>query len=310
MARLGGNFPFPIANIAEGGTRIDLNSGGVFVLPGDQYLITTDASTVVQYWDPQSGGWVNILGHSSGGDITADGANYRILNDTGTISAGVIANGTAAGLTNGIGPTQTGITATISASPAAPTGQATAYVIVGGSVAAPTVTQAGSGFTAAPLIVIDPPPLGGIQATAHATMTAGGGIASIVMDNAGAGYIGSPNFWVLPQNATYTGSPVALAPGVFPAAPVPAPGLVNQLNAAPGNQNISPSGALLTPVALTGSGLLTGFVRVNWGALYTGTPTVALVNSGGGSLGTAAITLSAVTAAAVGTVLCQPRIST
>ena len=304
MARMGGLFPFPIGNINEGGTRIDLPSGGVFVLPANQYLVATDASSVVQWWDPQGTNWQTLWGHSNGGDVTADGCNYRILNDTGVISTGAIANGTAAGLTNGIGPI-TGVTAALSAAPAGGT-TGTAYVIVGGSVAAPTVTQAGSGFTCAPVIVIDPPPVGGIQATAHATMTAGG-IASIVMDNVGAGYIASPNFWILPQNPTYTGAPSGA--GQFAAAPFPPPGIVYPSNAAPGNQNIGPAGAQLTSIALTGSGVITGFVRVNWGAGYTGTPTVALANSGGGTLGTAAITLSAVTAAAIATVLITPRIA-
>ena len=307
MARMGGLFPFPIAQVAEGGTRIDLPSGGVFVLPANQYLVATDASSQVQWWDPQGTNWQTLWGHSNGGDITADGCNYRILNDTGVISAGTIANGTAAGLTNGIGPI-TGVTAALSA-PGAGGITGTAYVIIGGSVQAPTVTQAGSGFIAPPLIVIDPPPVGGIQATAHATMTAigGGGISTIVMDNVGAGYIASPNFWIIPQNPTYAGGPSGA--GQFAAATFPPPGTVNAANAVPGNQNLTPSGALLTSAALTGSGVITGFIRVNWGALYTGTPTVALANAGGGSLGTAAITLSAVTAAAIATVLITPRIA-
>jgi hypothetical protein len=304
MARTGGLFPFPQANVAEGGSRIDLASGGVFVLPGNQYLIVTDASTQVQAWDPILTSWLTLVANSQEGDITADGCNYRLFNNTGTISAGVIANGTAAGLTNGIGPI-TGVTAAISAAPAGGV-TGTAYVIVGGAVAAPTVTQAGSGFTIPPLIVIDPPPTGGIQATAHAVMTAGT-IASIAIDNPGAGYIASPNFWIIPQNATYAGAPSGA--GQFAAAPFPPPGTVFPTNAVAGNQNIGPTGAQLTSVALTSSGLITGFVRVNFGAGYTGTPTVTLANSGTGSLGTAAITLSAVTAAAIGTATIWPRIA-
>lgn len=303
MARLGGLFPFPIANVNEGGSRVDLPSGGVFVFPANQYLVTTDANTQIQVWDPVLTSWVVLIANSQQADITADGANYRLFNNTGTISAGVIANGTAAGLTNGIGPV-TGVTAAISAAPAGGfTG--TAYVIVGGSVGAPTVTQAGSGFTIAPLIVIDPPPIGGIQATAHAVMS-GGTIASIAMDNVGAGYIGPPNFWIIPQNPTYAGGPSGA--GQFAAALFPPPGIIFPSNAVAGNQNIGPAGAQLTSVALTGSGVITGFVRVNFGAGYTGTPTVALANSGGGSLGTAAITLSAVVAAAIGTATVFPRI--
>jgi hypothetical protein len=179
-------------------------------------------------------------------------------------------------------------------------------VIIGGAVAAPTVTQAGSGFTVAPVIVIDPPPIGGIQATAHAVMT-GGGIASVAIDNPGAGYIGTPNFWIMPQNPTYAGG--TSGAGQFAAAPAVPPGIIFPSNAVAGNQNIGPVGAQLTPAALTSSGLITGFVRVNFGAGYTGTPTVVLANSGGGTLGTAAITLAAVTAAAIGTAIIAPRIA-
>ena len=168
--------------------------------------------------------------------------------------------------TNGIGFAQTGAAIAFSA-PGTGGILATGYVIVGGSVAAPTLTQAGSGFLVPPLIVIDPPPAGGIQATAYAVLTAAGALSAVTMDNVGGGYAATPNFWIIPQPALYQGgTQQGTAAGA-----VPAPGLVSQTNAVPGNQNIGAgtTGALLTPVALTGSGTLTGLVITNNGGGYT-----------------------------------------
>jgi hypothetical protein len=307
MARIGGQFPFPIAQVAEGGTRISLASGGVYTLPANQYLVITDANSVLQYWDPQKTEWTTLYGHNAAGDVTADGCNYRLFNDSGTLGLGAltVANGTAAGLTNGIGAAS-GVSIAFTGVAGFPT--ATAYAIVGGAVAAPTVTQTGSGFTAPPLIIIDPPPVGGIQAQAVATVTAGGGINAVTVTVPGAGYQASPNFWIAPQTAGYTGG--VSGAGSFPAAPFPPGGIVAQANALPGNQNIGTgtAGALLTPVALTGSGTITGAVKVVWGG-GTGAGAMAstLTNAGAGALGTAAISGTA-TAPANATVILSPRV--
>jgi hypothetical protein len=308
MGRLGGNFPFPIAQVAEGGTRITLGSGGVYVLPANQYLIITDGNSVVQYWDPQAGVWQTLVGHSSFSDITADGCNYRILNDSGTLGQPVVAGpNNSTGYTNGIGPVQTGITIGVPASPTASmTGSA--YAIVGGVVGTPTVTQTGSGFQSPPLVVIDPPPVGGIQAVAHANLTAGGGIASITVDQGGAGYQTSPNFWLAPMPPYYTGAPSA--GGAIAASPFPPGGIVAQANALPGNQNIGTgaAGALITPVALTGSGVIQAVRIVNFGGLYVGAQTLT-VNGGGGTIGTTTVTSTPPGAVAVATVILSPRIN-
>jgi hypothetical protein len=308
MARIGGQFPFPIAQVVEGGTRLSLPSGGVFVLPANQYLIITDANSVVQYWDPQKTEWATLYGHSSGGDVTSDGCNYRILNDSGTLGLGAlaVANGTAAGLTNGIGAAG-GISVTFPGVVGFPT--PTGYAIVGGAVAAPTVTQAGSGFTAQPTIIIDPPPVGGIQAQAVCTVTAGGGINTVTVTVPGAGYATSPNFWIMPEAPYYTGAPSG--GGTFAASPFPPGGIVSQANALPGNQNIGTgtTGALLTPVALTGSGTITGAVKVNWGGgAGAGAVAGTLVVTGAGSAGTATIAGTA-TAPANATVILSPRVN-
>ena len=63
----------------------------------------------------------------------------------------------------------------------------------------------GSGYTEAPTVVIDPPPAGGIQATAEAILSTGGSIDSITIDTAGSGYTYPPiaifNAGNVPSNA-------------------------------------------------------------------------------------------------------------
>jgi hypothetical protein len=165
------------------------------------------------------------------------------------------------------------------------------------------VTQAGSGFLVPPVLVIDPPPPGGIQATAIAVMTAAGssGIASVTMVNAGAGYAATPNFWIVPQTPIYQGGPS----GGVAAGAVPAPGLVYPGNALSGNQNTSATGAQLTSIALTGSGTLLGIHMYQSGGGYTSAPAVTFTGGAGGVASTA---LVAVTSNANSTCLIQPRV--
>lgn len=296
MAQVRGAFPYPFAQPQEGGGVIVLGGGGLWYPPSGEWLMTLPASNMVfEWWNPIANSWVTVLNASD--YISSDGYNLRLRNTTGSIASAPITNAGSGGV-NGIGFAATGVNIGFSA-PSAGGTTATGYVIIGGSVAAPTITQAGSGFLAPPLVVIDPPPVGGIQATATALLTAGGGIASITMANVGGGYAASPNFYLIPQSAYYQGAPS----GGVAAAPVPAPGLVFPTNAVAGNQNTSSVGAQLTPIALTGSGTVTGLIMINNGAVYTGTPTATITGAGA-----AASTLAAVTAAAVATATVQPRV--
>jgi hypothetical protein len=301
MAMIGGAFPKPIAQVSEGGSKIVLGSGGVWYFPAGEYVVFTDAQSIVQRWDPQDQIWLSVIPVSSGGFISVDGFNFRILNTTGIVTGNTLTAGS--GMTNGIGAVQTGVSVAFGASNTTGYPTATGYVIIGGSVAAPTVTQAGSGFLIPPAIVIDPPPPGGIQASAIAVMTAAGssGIASITMVNAGGGYLTSPNFWIIPQTPIYQGGPSGgVAAGV-----IPSPGLVFPTNAVPGNQNTSPVGAQLTPIALTGSGTLLGIHMINVGGGYTSAPSATFT---GGSGGVASTPLVATTTLANSTTLIQPRV--
>jgi hypothetical protein len=304
MARLGGAFPFPLAQVGEGTARLSLGSGGVWYFPAGEYIVTVDANTVIQRWDPTEQVWVSFLPSAAnqGAYVNCDGFNYRLLNNTGVVSGNTISNA-GSGMTNGIGSAATGVSIGYTASSTTGYPTALGYVIIGGSVAAPTVTQAGSGFLVPPAIVIDPPPPGGIQASAIAVMTAAGssGIASITMVNAGAGYATTPNFYIIPQPNLYQGG----TSGGVAAGAVPAPGLVYPTNAVPGNQNTSATGAQLTSAALTGSGTLLGVHMYQVGGGYTAAPTVSFT---GGAGGVAVTALVAVTSLANSSVLIQPRV--
>jgi hypothetical protein len=284
MSRIGQIKPYPFPSAQTGDGTVTLASGCVYVLPSGVWFVRCGANIRIEDMDPISQQWLPIEGGAlGGGPVSADGCNVRIHNITGTVTINLTAAGS--GGTNGIGFAATGVAVAIAASPSGlPGSNATAYAVVGGSVAAPTVTQPGSGFVTPPLIMTDPPPPGGVQATAYATLTSGGGIASITMDNVGAGYTFSPTFYIIPMPAVYQGSPIG--GGAAPIDPWPAPGIVHPNNLPQGsiyqpNQSAG-LGALLTSNALTGSGTITALGLLNAGAGYVTTaPAVTITGIGG-----------------------------
>lgn len=301
MARIGGAFPLPLAQVQEGGSRIELPSGGMFYFPPGEYIVSNDTHCQIEFFDGQSQTWQILYPVSTGGYLSADGYNFRAHNIYGSATATTISTA-GSGMTNGIGSAATGVSMGVAASDTSGYPTVTLFPIIGGSVQAPTVTQGGTGFLVPPLIVIDPPPQGGIQATAYAVLSSGA-ISTVTMDNVGAGYTASPNFWIIPQAASYQGGPAGgVAAGV-----IPSPGIVAPGNAVPGNQNTSQStGALLTSAALTGSGTLTGIGVINPGGGYTtASPTVTFT---GGSGSVAATVTIGHNTNVRGVVICQPRV--
>lgn len=288
MSRIGGAFPFPITDPIFGGGRVTLPSGGIFYPPSGNYVWSSGAVTQLQTFDPVQGAWITYADPLAGTcAFDCDGFNWRLINLSGTVQGALITNA-GSGATNGIGSAATGVSVTFAA-PASPGQTATAYPIVGGAVVAPTVSQAGSGFLVPPDVVIDPPPYGGIQATAICTLTApGGGIASVTMVNAGAGYSAVPNFYLLPQAGSYQGAPQGgIAAGAFPP-----PGLVSPQNTVPSVAPIFLTGtgnALLNAATLTGSGTVTAVGMILNGSLYTGTTIPAVTISGAGAAAATAV---------------------
>jgi hypothetical protein len=295
MAQMRGFFPLPLGGLQNTGSPnvVTLASGGLYVVPAGEFLITTGSQTVIDWWDPTNQIWRNYSGPNSWEQISSDGCNFRLVNMSGICVGGSITNAGSGG-TNGIGPIQTGTTVTFAA-PAAGGALATAigYAVVGGSVPAPTVTQGGSGFVAPPLIACDPPPLGGVQATFTSTISAAGVLTAVTQLNPGAGYTSIPQFYIVPQPQFYQGA--IKFPGDTAIPVIPAPGLINPANVWTGainqpNIQTGTTGALLTGVALTGSGTLTAIVMTAFGNGYRGDTVPAISFAGGGLAGGVAAT--------------------
>ena len=288
MSRTGGIFPFPPLGAIAPDVPITLPSGGTFTIPKGNWLVAPGVDTRVQWMDPINFTFRSMQGQYGGGMISSDGCNYRLLNISGTVqSLAVTAAGS--GATNGIGAAQTGVAVSIAAAPGGGPYNATAYAIVGGEVVAPTITQAGSGFVSPPLVVCDPPPPGGVQATGTVTLSSAGIITGFTIDNPGAGYLVSPQWYIFPEPAVYYGSPIA---GVGPD-PWPATGLIHPSMQPPGTvfqNNLNAAlGALLTANPLTGSGTVTALMVLDPGGGYTGTAPAVTITGAGAATGTATI---------------------
>jgi len=176
---------------------VSLGAGSGYNIPPNNYMVTPGPYSSLQYLDPVTKVWRTIGASSSLAPYLADsdGGNYRLKNLSGCVIGALITNA-GSGLTNGIG------TVTIAASAG---GSAWTSVVGGAINATVAITTAGTLYTYPPILVIDAPPVGGIQATAHCTVT-GGAIASVVVDDQGAGYTAAPKITVINDPRDTTGS--------------------------------------------------------------------------------------------------------
>ena len=186
-----------------------------------------------------------------------------------------------------------------------------------------SIVNAGSGYTVAPIVTIDPPTLpGGIQATAVATISSNGVVTAITITNAGSGYSVTPAVSLFPNlgGIGYTNVPgingndniVSLIPLTGTVGPngtyfataivtsVTATGAITGLQLLDGGKysiGSSPNGLIeLTVVSATGVGTgatlnATGFVNAvnltSLGSGYTSAPTISF--NGGSGIGATAI---------------------
>ena len=290
--RMGGPFPFNPA----GSFPVSLGPGQYFYPPAGNYLVSLGGQTLLQTWDPINSNWRNLSpAPQATTAISVDGYNYRLINWSGVVAGALITNAGSGGV-NGIGPTATGTSVAVAAPGG--TGQtAKGYVVIGGAVGTAggsmTVTQAGSGFVVPPLILVDAPPVGGVQCTAISTITAGGALNSVTIVNPGAGYTSVPNVYVIPQFLDYPGQPtlpggagqtlyfppgqIAIGPGSAAPGVLPQTFMQGLTAAFP-----TSAGALVTAPALAGSGTLTAIVLTDAGSAYN--TTVPAISFSGGSL--------------------------
>ena len=165
-----------------------LPAGETYVIPPGNYFAQMGAYSELQFLDPVTGIWRTQIAAGDTGVIQCDGANFRLANLTGCPVAAVITSATLTGAVTGIGATATTITVTPSS------GSSTWAPVIGGAISATCVTgvtgsSVGAGYLFPPTCIVSAPPPGGLQATAHCTVTGGTLLAAqVTIDNQGAGY--------------------------------------------------------------------------------------------------------------------------
>jgi len=278
--RLGGAF-----QIGEQPYQVPLAGGAAYYIPEGNYTAVLGPYTALEFWDWQQQQWTVISGPQTYGTtgsypmaFLTDGYNYRLRNVSGTVKSTSITGAGSAG-TNGIGTAATGVTIGVTAAPS--TGiTASFFPIVGGQIgSSATITAAGSGLVAPPLLVVQPPPPGGIQATMTCVVTAGA-VSAVTVVNQGAGYTAVPQVLVVPQLPSYAGA-TPPSPGTLPVLGTQDFGtLVTQWNPVFGAyfKNIGAFTTLpvITAGALAGSGTLTGIGIFLPGIGYTSAPTLTI----------------------------------
>jgi hypothetical protein len=238
-----------------GPNYIGLPSGASYLIPSGTFLIIPGATSTLQFLDPIKGVWVSLdAGAVNGEFVNSDGSNYRLIN---TIALPTSATVTTPG---------TGYTSAPIVSPSA--GSSVWRSVVGGALTL-AIGTGGSGYQAVPIVLIDAPPAGGVQAVAYATLTAGV-VTGLTLLNAGAGYTAPPNVYIVPSSTDLS---------------------ANIVNAT-------------ATAALTGAGTVTAVLLQNPGMPITAVPTLSF--TGGGGASAAATVVTNTTTAGTDTVTIQP----
>lgn len=249
---------------AKKANTISLPTGGQYVLPSGQYLVRLGHLVVVQFYDGLTGIWRTFANSAQSGFefISADGANIRLFNPTGTVAGAYVTNG-GSSYPNGIYPYGTlasgsYVLATASA------GLGNFSVVVGGAInTSVTVTTAGAGYNYPPQLLFSDPPAGGVKASAIAVVSAGA-ISSVTVVNQGAGYTSAPTITVVPDP----------------------------------RDTITTQAALTVNATLANSGRVTAvLLGTSGGAGYAATPTISFSASAGSSAAATAVMCYTVTAA-------------
>ena len=249
---------------------ISLSAGETWTFPSGTWWVQPGPYTFLQWLDPVSNTFkVRPCAAQSTQFINSDGTNFRLANTTGCVIGAVITTATCTAAVNGIG------TAINLVSCVASAGGSTWQTVVGGAITQ-TLTSAsttnsnnaGSGYTYIPIVIIDAPPQGGLQATAVVTSLSSGTIppGNIQIINQGAGYPTAPNMTVVNDPRDTAGS-----------------------------------GCVYT-CSLTATGQLTGLYPINHGTALTAVPalTFALTNGANVSCAATAIMNFTVTSYASG----------
>ena len=227
---------------------VALQAGQVMLLqPAGWYNINLGKYSVYQEYDPITAVWRTVGSGDVAGSVRfvySDGVNYRIANQTGCAVGALLTNG---GSSYTSAPTVT-----------ASAGGSLWRAIVGGAVnTTVTVTAGGSGYTYPPLVEIQAPPPGGIQASGYCTLSSNA-VSTITITDQGAGYASAP--------------------------------LISLINDPREGVNGVAQGTGAAAIAtLTGAGTITGLLCIDHGNPVTSLPTLSF--SGGGGSSAAATTI-------------------
>ena len=244
-----------------------LGSGQVRILGPEQgwYQLQVNKYHTLQAYDPVTQTW-RAVGSSNEGSfietVWSDGLNYRIANQTGCPVGALLTNAGS------------GYTSAPTVTPSA--GGSIWKAIVGGALSTTvTITNGGIGYTYPPIVLIQNPPNGGIQATAYCTLTSGS-VSSVTIVDQGAGYTQPPQIVFINDpregiNNIPTGYNAAAVASLTGAGTVTA---VLMLDHGQGNQTSLPT------LAFSGGGgsSAAATVIMNWA--ITAVPTVTTAGAG------------------------------
>lgn len=224
---------------------IDLAPGQTFQIPTGWFGVKTGKYTILQEFDPITNMWRSVGAGATDAFLEyswSDGQNYRLANLTGcAVGAQVVAAGS--GYTS---------LPTVVASAGSSVWQPILGPLVSTTV---TVLNGGSSYVYPPLVIFQPPPAPGVQATGFATIS-GGVVTGVTVVDQGAGYNGG----------------------------VPFITLQNDYRDSTGN------GANVV-CALTGGGTLAALLVADPGNPITGTTVPTITITGGGGSGATAIAI-------------------
>ena len=183
---------------------IDVATNYVVLQPGDamaipaqsnQYLLDLGLYLILEFLDPTTGIWrpqFDCAFRSGPQHMQTDGVSKRIANRTGCPISAIVSGGGS-----GFSQATAAITANV--------GGSTWQPVVGGALSVSSITNAGLNYTVPPIVLIPAPTpagtngsVGGVQATAYATLT-NGSVSSVSLNNFGAGYAFAPTAMLVPS---------------------------------------------------------------------------------------------------------------
>lgn len=236
------------------------------------YIAKPGRYTAFQVYDPITQIWRGIGDDTNGQRFSySDGFNYRFANQSGCAVAATV---TTAGSGYTSAPTVV-----------AGAGSSVWRAILGPLISTTiTVAYGGTNYVYPPAVIIQPPPAGGVCATAYATLS-GSVVSTITVTNQGAGYTaGVPTVVLVNDPRDTTGS------GAIATAALTGSGTVAAVVAVDHGNPIT-SGTV--PTLTFGSGSAAATVLMNWGiATYAastpgagyGTSAFAILTAAGPSL--------------------------